>query len=149
MWDVDRRIQTQILPYPQGLQHPTREELDRISAHVHTLPSLVKNYMATGGRFGTFGQQQYVPGGSAAPAKRAAEQDGGDAVEPAAKRYHEGAYVQSERGFASGQPPRKEGEYRSSHIRTLDRRRGRRVVMEARHERSSPSSEEEIGELED
>jgi hypothetical protein len=115
MWDVDRRVQTQILPYPQGLRHPTREELDRISAHVRTLPSLVKNYMATGSRFGTFGQRQCVPGGSAAPAKRTAEQDGGYAVEPAAKRYHDGAYVSSERGVVSGQLPGNEGQYRSSH----------------------------------
>jgi len=89
MSDQQRIVQTQIHPYPQGLRHPTPQEQEQILKHVHMLPSLFNNYMATGGLSGTFSPRQQPPGGSAAPGKRPAEGDVGYKMEPPAKRYHD------------------------------------------------------------
>jgi hypothetical protein len=57
--EVDRK--TEIVPYPPGLQHPTRAQQDQLIANTRLMPSLVNNYMATGGRLATMSQRYLSP----------------------------------------------------------------------------------------
>ncbi len=91
MSNVERMIQTEILPYPPGLKHPSRAEQDRLASHVRTLPSLVHNYMATGDPLSTFTLQHCSPSASAASRKRSADRDEESEMSLVSKRFREDA----------------------------------------------------------
>ena len=102
MSQVDRAVQTEIVPYPDGLKHPSPTEREQLSAQVATLPSLVNDYMVTGGHLATFRQKHLSPNELAYAAllsfqqvshKRPMDRDQGSEVEPAAKRFRTSAHI--------------------------------------------------------
>ncbi|KAB2102370.1 hypothetical protein AG0111_0g9664 [Alternaria gaisen] len=102
MSQVDRAVQTEIVPYPDGLKHPSPTEREQLSVQVATLPSLVNDYMVAGGHLATFRQKHLSPNELAYAAllsfqqashKRPMDRDQGSEVEPAAKRFRTSEHI--------------------------------------------------------
>ncbi|KAL1798246.1 hypothetical protein ACET3X_002283 [Alternaria dauci] len=102
MSQVNRVVQTEVLPYPDGLIHPSPTEQAQLLAHIATLPSLVKDYMGTGGHMATLSQKYLSPNELAYAAllsfqqmshKRPVDGDQGSGMGPAAKRFRTGGHA--------------------------------------------------------